>query len=262
MYLTWSLSPKSPAGRKITASDESEESAGYVEYGDIGDERSFNDPMTSVATVSPQSATDSPLADYAQAYSPYDGTLSCVHVSPPPDAYSTDVLCCRTTLDLILQDWLDFLYPLYPVVHIPTFRAQLTTGRERIDVVFLSLLIACCSTVVAIIPDSFHRYRACDDNFRFKSRVEMVDFCHELIISFRMTDYFDVSTQPKWAISILLATALRQFGLVNRTLMFAAEGYHHLRRMECLDVSTYQNLPYIEAQLRKKAVCMSSHAFL
>ena len=63
------------------------------------------------------------------------------HLSQQSGRYPTDELCSRATLRLILNDYLDLVYPLIPVVHIPTFISRLHSERDVHDEDFLCLLV-------------------------------------------------------------------------------------------------------------------------
>lgn len=157
---------------------------------------------------------------------------------------------------------MDLIYPLIPILHRPTFRNDLAARREESDPVFFSFLASMCASLVGKIPSLFLKYSNLDISFPFKNRAQMIDFCHEIVMGSRRSDYFDTSTQEKWGISYLLAVAHGNRGLLNRTLSLAAEARHHIQQLDCRHSSSYQHLTTTERELRKISFWISSCGFL
>lgn len=206
------------------------------------------------------SIDDSPC--HAYSFSSTASTTPELSYNCSIDLFSTDSICSKYTFDTMIHDWLELVYPLVPIVHRPTFRQQLEAHRETSDPIFFSLLSCICASLIATIPSSFKKYRELDESFRFRTRLEMVDFCHELAVKSRGPDYFDESTQEKWSIAYLLAAAYGNLRYFNRCLMFATEGRHHMRRLGCQVASSYSGLSKVEEQLRKRSLWLSLCGYL
>lgn len=168
--------------------------------------------------------------------------------------YLTDPICPRQLFNEIIQDFLDIIYPTVPLVHRPTFVADLKNERERFDPSFLNLLIAMCATVVAIVASRFHHYCSSTTRLRFQTRAEMVLFCSEMIQRSQKVDYFDEPTHTKWATSYLIGLCYFHVGFAESSvLMRNAEQIQLARILRFHEPETYKGLNCIEVQLKKKA---------
>jgi hypothetical protein len=74
----------------------------------------------------------------------------------------------------MLLDYLEFLYPLIPVVHRPSFRHDLLRNRDVNDKDFLVLIISLCAVTVGNMPRRFREYRAFKPSLQFQTRTEMI----------------------------------------------------------------------------------------
>lgn len=181
------------------------------------------------------------------------------HRYPQPQEASeqghiTDSICPRQLFNEIIYDFLDIIYPTVPLVHRPTFIADLKNERDRFDPSFLDLLVAMCATVVAIVASRFHHYCSSATPLRFQTRAEMVSFCFEMIHVSRKADYFDEPTHTKWATSYLLSLSYYHVGFAESSiLMRIAEHVQIARILRFHDLETYKGINCIEVQLKKKA---------
>jgi hypothetical protein len=188
--------------------------------------------------------------------------ISSMGVADYQPLLSTDCICSRQSFDSIMRDYLQLIYPLVPVVHLPTFLKDLENHREQSDPTFLVFLAAICVLVVANIPKRFHEYRIMDEFFPFQSRLEMINFCYQLALQHRKVDYLDHSSHMKWATSYMLSIGYHSIRLTNRGNILFMECNHHLRMLGCLRASSFEGLSCIETQLRKKALLLSLTADL
>lgn len=120
------------------------------------------------------------------------------------DEDPTSQICSRELFDEIMQDYVDLLYPLVPLVHIPSFKNDLRNRREVYDKPFLAFVISICAAVVAHMPSRFYHYRSRSPPLRFTTRRAMVDFCQEKIYSMRKADWYDEMSFTKFATSYML----------------------------------------------------------
>lgn len=161
-----------------------------------------------------------------------------------------------------MQDYLDLLYPLIPLVHRPTFMRDLHARKDSHDPVFLSLIAAICALLVTQMPRKFVQYCSKPNDLRFGTRIEMADFCINLIMSVRKIDHFDNPTIEKLVISYMTAVAYLHLGSPNRVLMIMAEAMQFTRLMKLHQLDSYNGIDHIESQLRKKAFCLMLIAHL
>ncbi|KAJ1322878.1 RNA polymerase II-specific transcription factor-like protein [Microdochium nivale] len=73
-------------------------------------------------------------------------------------AHATDMLLPRELVRLVLDDYVRYVYPLLPVVHYPSFAADLNDGRDGRDGDFLALVVSLCAATVGLLPSRLAAY--------------------------------------------------------------------------------------------------------
>lgn len=163
------------------------------------------------------------------------------------------LVCSQAVFEAIMQDYLDIIYPLVPVVHRPSFRSDLRHQRYTTDLTFLSFCFAICGLVLGILPRKFAEYNAIDDSLAFSNRREAVKSIHETILRIRPLEYFDSLTLEKWAISYMIGITNAHLRHVLRARILRAETDTICGELGLNRIATYAGLDCIETQLRKKA---------
>ena len=158
-----------------------------------------------------------------------------------------------------MSDYLEFIYPLIPVVHRPTFRQDLWRNRDQYDPCFLGLLICLCAVTVGLLPSRFQRYRS---SLCFRTRTEMITCCYDMCQRLRGPQYFDEINLQKWARSYLLNIAFFQIGQQNLSRMLEVEAMQLARLLDIHRITGYEGLNYIETQLRKKAFWLMFYGYV
>ncbi|PVH81573.1 hypothetical protein DL98DRAFT_170393 [Cadophora sp. DSE1049] len=176
--------------------------------------------------------------------------------------FPTDNLCSRPLLNRIMSDYLDHLYPLIPVVHRPTFRADLEKGKDLYDNSFLALMLSICAATVGTMPRKFNEYRNAPNPLRFKTRTEMINHCYDMCLGLRGPDYFDEINFNKWASSYLMQIAFFQIGQHNRQRMVEVEAMQLGRLLDLHKISSYDSLDCIQKQLRKKGFWLMFYGYI
>ncbi|RDW68307.1 hypothetical protein BP5796_08964 [Coleophoma crateriformis] len=176
--------------------------------------------------------------------------------------FPTDVLCSRPMLVCMLNDYLDLIYPLIPVVHRPSFRRDLAKPRDLEDPDFLGLIVAMCAAINAIMPRKFREYRSAISPLKYQTRTEMINHCCDIYLGLRSPEYFDEINHQKWAASYLLSIAFFQIGQHNRARMIEVEAMQLARLLEIHQISSYDGLNCIETQLRKKAFWLMFYGYV
>ncbi|PYH44688.1 Zn(II)2Cys6 transcription factor [Aspergillus saccharolyticus JOP 1030-1] len=179
----------------------------------------------------------------------------------PPNSV-TDDLCSRSLFQRIMQDYLEHIYPLVPIVHRPSFQDCLRRGRHEHDSGFLALTVAIAALVVATLPSKFQDYRTATPPLRFTTRRAMVRYCYEKNLALRTSYYFDEISFQKFAASFLLFAAFLQLGDHNRARMLDVEAMQFARLLNLHAVSAYEGLNCIETQLRKKGFWLVFYGFV
>lgn len=184
-------------------------------------------------------------------------SLTAHHASPSTAGprYPTDELCSRALLNIIVNDYLDLIYPLVPVVHRPSFRADLASNRDLKDPDFLGLLIGLAALTVGLLPSRFPVYRAMapDVAMRFETRTAMINCCSDMYMRLRTHSYWDHISLRKWAVCYVLSVSFFQTGQTNRSRMLEVESMQIGRLLGLHRIADYDGLNCIETQLRKKA---------
>lgn len=176
----------------------------------------------------------------------------------------TDELCSRELLLQIMDDYLEHIYPILPIVHRPTFRAGLARSRDVSDPEFSALIVCLAAATVGLLPERFHAYRAParPDGLRFRSRSDMINECFGINQRARGPDYFDRINLRKWACSYLISIAFFQIGQRNRSRMAEVEAIQLARMLGLHRIDEYKDLNCIEAQLRKKAFWIMFYGYV
>ncbi|PYH97186.1 hypothetical protein BO71DRAFT_468972 [Aspergillus ellipticus CBS 707.79] len=176
--------------------------------------------------------------------------------------HPTDDLWDRGLFSIMMQDYLDYIYPLVPIVHRPSFRQALRENRDGEDPGFLALVIAIAAVVVATMPSRFLSYRSYSPPLRFASRREMARCCYDKIMGLRDSTYFDQINFQKFAISYLLYATFRQLGDHNTSRMLDVEATQIARLLNLRRISEYEGFNCIETQLRKKGFWLILYGFV
>lgn len=171
----------------------------------------------------------------------------------------TDELCPRGLFMHIMSDYIERIYPLIPVVHVQSFRADLAMNRDVEDLDFLALIIALAALTVGLLPSRFDSYTAIAS--RFGTRTAMISCCSQICLRLRPANYWDHVSHRKWAVAYTLSMGIFQTGQTNQSRMFEAEAMQVARLLGVHLNAEYVGLSAIETQLRKKAFWLQFYTF-
>ena len=198
-----------------------------------------------------------PVARYGQTYPSFLDDAERYRrqtsgLSLPVGELSIEHLCPRTVFLNIIDDYLEMVYPLLPLVHLPTFRSLLEANAYATDPAFFRLCLALSAVTVASIPRKFDTY----GGSRYADVGEMVDrACHVILIS-------RITLEPEWQnrpsmstmlVSILLTMASHYAGRPNQGWGYASEAIQFFRALELFRKEGYENLSTLEKELCKRA---------
>ena len=163
---------------------------------------------------------------------------------------SVEHLCAPGIFHIIINDFLDLVYPVLPLVHRPSFRNRLQRNAYISDAAFTRLCLALCAVTVASIPRKFGEYGA----GRYANVGAMVDqACHVVLLS-------RISSEPNWqnrpgidsmTVSILLAMSSHYAGRAIQGWGYASEAIQFFRALELYREERYANLSVIDGELCK-----------
>ncbi|TDL22105.1 hypothetical protein BD410DRAFT_266276 [Rickenella mellea] len=84
---------------------------------------------------------------------------------PPPTAlpplsyyyrpHRLEDVALRDTIELVISLFFDFVYPLTPCIHKPSFMADLRSRREERDPLFFALVMSTCASTLVQVPRSY-----------------------------------------------------------------------------------------------------------
>ncbi|CAG8029675.1 unnamed protein product [Penicillium olsonii] len=180
----------------------------------------------------------------------------------PTVPHRTQDLCDRDLFKNIMQDYLDYIYPMVPLVHRPSFQKALQEDRDREDDGFLALTVAIAALVVATMASRFQAYQSDPGAIRFESRKDFVHACYQKIIGLRTSSYFDQLSFQKFAVSYLFLASFMQIGDQNWSRMLTVEAMQLARLLKMHRISEYTGLNCIEKQLRKKGFWVMFYGFV
>ncbi|KAF3360883.1 hypothetical protein VdG1_04844 [Verticillium dahliae VDG1] len=179
-------------------------------------------------------------------------------------AYATDELCSRELFMAIIHDYIERVYPLCPVVHLPSFRRSLASNQDVRDTEQMLLLVALFTLTIGVLRSRIEDYRAMDPEAaaRFPTRTSIITYASQMCLRVRPPDYWDEISHRKWAISYTLASASFEVGRMNQYRMFDSEAMQLARLLGFhLHATEYHGLNCIETQLRKKAFWLQFFSF-
>ncbi|KAJ1337255.1 RNA polymerase II-specific transcription factor-like protein [Microdochium nivale] len=200
---------------------------------------------------------------------PRAGTPATVGTAAAEDGapgHATDMLLPRELVRLVLDDYVRFVYPLLPVVHCPSFAADLEDGRDGRDGDFLALVVSLCAATVGLLPSRLAAYQAlagaAPGRLLLRTRTEMANHCFRLHQGFRGPAYYDTVSHAKWASTYMLGIAFHQTGNANLWRMLDVEAMQLLRLLEVHQLASYAGLDAVETQLRKKAFWLTFNGYM
>lgn len=165
--------------------------------------------------------------------------------------------CSDIVLRAIMKDYIDRIYPVMPLVHVPSFRADLHNNRQANDAGFFALTLAIAVLVATSMPHTLEHYRVLDHTFPYKDRGGMFEATERTIMDLQTSSYWDLLTYEKWATNYILGFSLLQMRSINKSHMYQAQARAIFEQLGFDRIANYAGLDPIEAQLRKKAFCMS-----
>ncbi|KAL2837703.1 hypothetical protein BJY01DRAFT_251328 [Aspergillus pseudoustus] len=214
----------------------------------------------------PQHASTSVDAPHSSQFRSTPGTLGELNPLEILQTYRGDTsllycLCSASTWDLVNQDYLDYVYPLIPAVHIPTFLSSLEAHRILPNGPFACLQVSIFAIVTALLPSRFEHYKAVDPtlghNRSITDKVQAVFRAHEIFDLIKGPELQDEPSLTSWATMYFFGASYACINFPHRSVLFRSYTYAIMLSLNLHLVKSYVGLNYIEDQLRKKAVWMT-----
>ena len=168
------------------------------------------------------------------------GPLSVAHFAPEPAFFA------------ILDDFVRRVYPVLPLIHVPSFTANLSHRAFETDPAFFRLCISLCAVTVASIPRKILSYGVTG----YKDARELVNRASHLVLMSRITttpEWQDRATVDSMVVSVVLAMASHYAGKPNAGWAYASEAVHFFRELKLYREEAYQRFNAIEGELCKRS---------
>lgn len=159
----------------------------------------------------------------------------------------------------ILDDFMITVYPVLPLIHIPSFTKSIQLRRYYNDQSFFRLCLALCAVTVASIPRKLPVY----SRNAFKSVTEMVDrACQLLIISRLATNpaWQDTPSMDSMIITVVMALAAMYSGgykagwrRATAGWAYASEATNCFCSLRLYRAEGYEKLNVVETEMAKRA---------
>ncbi|KAF2644815.1 hypothetical protein P280DRAFT_443859 [Massarina eburnea CBS 473.64] len=173
----------------------------------------------------------------------------------PVGELSIEHFCPKATFRSIIDDFLQLVFPLLPLVHRPSFRTSIESAAYTADPAFFRLCLAICAVTVASIPRKFEEY----GRDKYADVGAMVDrACHMVLLS-RIASEPEFQNQPTMAtmiVSILLTMASHYAGRANQGWGYASEAIQFFRTLELYRKERYEGLSLLDREMCKRAFWM------
>lgn len=161
-------------------------------------------------------------------------------------------LCTREIFLAILEDYTELVWPLLPLVHLPSLAQVLSSREYATNPASFRLCITLCAVTVASIPRKFEEY----GDSRYSDVAEMVDRACHLVLLSRVQSAPDWQNRPSMGnmiVSILLSMASHYAGRHNQGWGYASEAIQFFQALELFRKKGYEMLSVLDGQLCKRA---------
>lgn len=155
----------------------------------------------------------------------------------------------------ILDDFLSQVYPVLPLVHIPSFLNHRAERRFETDPRFFRLCLALCAVTVASIPRSVSGYRCARSCSWYTGAADMVERASQLVLLSRLSSdpgWQDSPSADSLLVSALMAMACHYAGKPVAGWGYASEAVHLFREMELYSKATYREMDVVNGEICKR----------
>ena len=156
-----------------------------------------------------------------------------------------------TIFQVIIDDYLSFVHPVIPVVHVSSLQRQISSRVYDHDPAFLRLCLSICAVTAASIPRriSAYGFGQYEDSGRFVTRAYL------LVMASRYTNSPDWADRPSidtLLCSYLLACASHYTEKPSRAWMLMNESLQTCRNLNIWNRDGYRELSIINAEICKR----------
>ncbi|KAF5009700.1 hypothetical protein FDECE_4109 [Fusarium decemcellulare] len=210
-------------------------------------------PNRRVAEARAQSQNTCPSGseNEAAAEKPFSQSQTSSLVAP----LTVEHLCSNEAFEALISDYLEHLYPLYPLVHRPRFRADFQNKRYLSDPSFYRLCISLSALTVCCLPQNL-RNQGFDPE---ETVAGMVDKANRLVVLGKMSQNLAISVQPDMndmLCSHILGLAFHCSGRTYYGWAHASEAVLCMRKLALFRRESHSDLDKIDSEICKRAFWM------
>ena len=161
--------------------------------------------------------------------------------------------CTRETFHDIFRDFVHLVYPVVPLVHLPTVKAMVARGDYATNQPFLRQCIALAAATVASLPRKLGLYAR---NSHHTSVASFVSRAIHLVQMSRVLDdplYVSNPNTEHLTTSMMLCLAAHYSTDTNQGWFYANEVSLFSRWLRLAESRGYEGISLVEGELRKRA---------
>lgn len=164
-------------------------------------------------------------------------------------------LCPHHIFITIFEDYLQYIYPITPIIHRPSFMSKVASRQHESDPAFLRLCLSLCAMTVSSIHRRVGRY-----GFDYyETPKQLVTRAYHLVMASRL------ATDPEWAddptmdtllCSLLLGQAAHYTESPSRGWNLINESLYCCRSLDLYEESGYTSVSIVDREIAKRAFWM------
>ena len=155
----------------------------------------------------------------------------------------------------ILDEYVARVYPVIPLVHLPTFTARVQARAFATDPAFFRLCMSICAVTVTSIPRNGGTYG--ETWYRGgNNAAEMIDRAAHLVMLSSMSStpgWQNAATVEGILVNVLLALAFHCSGRQNAGWAYLSHAMLAFRTLELYKKESYAEMSTVDAEMSKRA---------
>ncbi|PVH84989.1 hypothetical protein DL98DRAFT_62467 [Cadophora sp. DSE1049] len=155
----------------------------------------------------------------------------------------------------IIEDFLQNLYPIAPLIHVPAFSSQVQECLYQTDSNFLRLCLSLCAMTIASLPRKASIYRF----EHYASTKDMVSRAFQLVTLSRLAtapDWADTPSVNNLLCSLFLGMASHYTQCPRRGWTLINESIHCCRSLGLYHQAGYRDMSNVQIEICKRAFWM------
>lgn len=130
-----------------------------------------------------------PRSEFAPTINSGTSPLHLLRIQTAAPNVKIEHLCPLDIFHLIIEDYVELIYPISPIAHYPSFGHKLSSRQYKVDPEFLRLCLSLCAMTVS----SIHRKISLYGFGHYSDAKQVVMRAYKLVIASRLMTF------PQWA---------------------------------------------------------------